>query len=144
MADYGDFSQVAEDYLRSLQRILEEDDDDSSLSAEHLLWTLIAAFPPKEHYPRIWKMSRLVGVAKKARPHTWVAIENALRAYLRLPESVADLEAAMSGWNRDEFLREVRRQDGADGTVTLFHRRHGGEVACSDRCQICALKPATF
>jgi hypothetical protein len=144
MADYGDFSHATEDYLRSLQRILDQDDDDSSLSAEHLLWTLLAAFPPEEHYKRIWKMARLVGVAKRARAHTWVAIENALRTFLRLPESVADLEAAMSGWNREEFLREVQRQDRADGTVTCFHGRYGTEASCSEGCQICALKPATF
>jgi hypothetical protein len=111
MANYGDFSPATEDFLQALQRILDQDDDDSSLSAEHLLWTLLAAFPPKEHYERIWKMSRLVGVAKRTRAHTWTAIENALRMFLRLPGSVADLEAVTSGWNREEFLKEVQRTD---------------------------------
>ncbi|ETI24876.1 hypothetical protein G647_04246 [Cladophialophora carrionii CBS 160.54] len=144
MTDYGDFSQPTEDYLRSLQRILDQDDDDSSLSAEHLLWTLLAAFPPEENYKRIWQMCRLVDVAKCARVHTWVAIENALRTFLRAPESVAELEAVTSGWNREDLLAEVRRHEGTDGTETLSCRRHGADASCSEDCKICPLRPATF
>ncbi|EXJ60294.1 hypothetical protein A1O7_04446 [Cladophialophora yegresii CBS 114405] len=144
MAEYGVLSPATENYLRSLQRILDQDDDDSSLTAEHLLWTLLAAFPPEEHYKRIWKMCRLVAVVKCARAHTWVAVENALRTFLRAPESVAGLEAVTSGWNREDFLTEVQRQEGTDEVAALFHTRHGADVPCSEGCQICALKPATF
>lgn len=133
MAENGDFSQATEDFLRSLQRILDQDDDDSSLSAEHLLWTLLAAFKPQDNYERIWKMARLVGVVKRTQTHTWAAIENALRMFLRLPESVSDLEAAVSGWSRDEFLAEVTRTE-----VTEDNMR------CTEGCQICMLKPASF
>lgn len=133
MAEYGDFSHATEEFLQSLQRILDEDDDDSSLSAEHLLWTLLAAFKPQDNYERVWKMTRLVGVIKRTRSHTWTTIENALRMFLRLPESVSDLEAAVSGWSRDEFLAQVRRIDVAVGDTT-----------CAEDCQICLLKPASF
>ncbi len=144
MADYGDFSPSTEAFLERLQSILDADDDDSSLSAEHLLWTLLAAFPPKDHYERIWKMSRLVGVAKRTRAHTWTAIETALRMFLRLPDTIEDLEVVVSGWNREEFLIEVQRGDEADGIGTRFHQQFGVDVPCSKGCQICALKPAAF
>ncbi|KAJ9603501.1 hypothetical protein H2200_011687 [Cladophialophora chaetospira] len=144
MADYGDFSTATEEFLRDLQEILDKDDDDSSLSAEHLLWTLLAAFPPKDHYERIWRMCRLVGVAKRTRAHTWIAIENALLAFLRLPDTIDGLEAVVSGWNREEFLKEVQRIDEAGSMAASFHQEYGREIPCSEGCQICPLKPTTF
>ncbi|EXJ73837.1 uncharacterized protein A1O5_03599 [Cladophialophora psammophila CBS 110553] len=148
MAEYGDFSPATEEYLQVLQRILEEDDDDSILSAEHLLWTLLTAFRPQGHYERIWKMSRLVGVMKRARARSWRTIEDALRAFLRLPESIDDLESALSACNREEFLGEVIAIGDVDACILdtqlagMDQRQH--DVPCCDGCRICALKPATF
>jgi hypothetical protein len=142
MADYQDFSASTDAYLQSLQRILNESDDDSTLTAEHLLWTLLSAFPPQDHYERIWKMSRLVGVAKRARAHTWIAIENALRLFLRLPESGEDLEGVVSGWDGENFLREVHRTvTEADGIAQRWHAQVGSDVPCSEGCQICLIAP---
>ncbi|KIW89570.1 uncharacterized protein Z519_09726 [Cladophialophora bantiana CBS 173.52] len=148
MAEYGDFSPATEDYLQALQRILQDDDDDSSLSAEHLLWTLLTAFRPHGHYERIWKMSRLVGVVKRTGTRTWMTIEDTLRAFLRLPESINDLESALSACNREEFLGEVIALENVNACILdtqligMDQRQH--DVPCSDGCHICPLKPATF
>ncbi|KIW27787.1 uncharacterized protein PV07_07495 [Cladophialophora immunda] len=147
MAEHGDFAQATEEYLQALQRILEEADDDSSLSAEHLLWTLLSLFRSPGHYERVWKMSRLVGVVKRTRAHTWTAIENALRAFLRLPESIHDLESALSVWNREECLEEVVDMGNAssrilDPRAVAVPVQH--DIPCSGDCRICPLKPTTF
>lgn len=131
MADYGDFSPSTEAFLEKLQSILDQDDDDSTLSAEHLLWTLLAAFPPKHHYERIWKMSRLVGVVKRTRTHTWTATENALRTFLKPPETIEELEVVVSGWDREGFLIEVQRGNEADAITTRVHDQVGADVPCS-------------
>ncbi|OAP65580.1 hypothetical protein AYL99_01552 [Fonsecaea erecta] len=148
MDEHGDLSQATEEYLEALQRILEESDDDSSLSAEHLLWTLLTPFRPQGHYERVWKMSRLVGVVKRMSPHTWTAIENALRGFLRLPESIYDLQSALSAWNCDQCLDELNVMGNVefsalDPQVDQDVPGHD-DIPCSDGCQICPLKPTTF
>lgn len=151
LAEHGDFSTATEDYLTALHRILQDDDDDSSLSSEHLLWTLLTAFKPDGHYERVWKMSRVVGVVKTTNSQTWAMLETALRAFLRLPESIEGLEEILSRWDQERFLREI-----IDGTTTiemdtssLGLRQMGveyqhDEFPCSEGCQICPLKPPSF
>jgi hypothetical protein len=150
MADHGDFSSATEEYLLSLHHVLEDDDDDSSLSAEHLLWTLLTAFQPQGHYERVWKMSRLMGVVKETSSHMRSIIEEALRTFLRLPESVEDLELATRGWSRDEFLREaVHSTNEADRPSASLQPDTSclagmNETLCSQHCRICPLKPPTY
>lgn len=117
VAEHGEFSSVTEEYLQSLQQILDDDDDDSSLSAEHLLWTLLIMFKSPGHYERIWKMSRLVNIVKRARAPTWTTIEDALRAFLRMPESIEEVEVGLIGWDQAAFLQEVKDSTTADARL---------------------------
>ncbi|KIX95287.1 uncharacterized protein Z520_08804 [Fonsecaea multimorphosa CBS 102226] len=148
MAEHGDLSQATEEYLQALQRILDEADDDSSLSAEHLLWTLLTPFRSQGHYERIWKMSRLVGVVKRTSAQTWMAIENALRVFLRLPGSIYDFESALSVWDRGECLDQLIAVGNVDARVLDSQMDENllgqHDTACSDGCRICPLKPTTF
>ncbi|KAI1608933.1 hypothetical protein EDD37DRAFT_697108 [Exophiala viscosa] len=149
MADNGDFSTATEEFLGSLQQILEDDDDDSSLSAEHLLWTLLSISTTEDHYQRVWKMSRLVGVVKRSSSQMWTTIENALRTFLRLPDCVAELQAVLRGWNSERFLIEAttpidtsEQWIGQPGQASLAAGMN--TTLCSTHCQICPLKPPTY
>lgn len=150
LAEYGDFSIATEQYLMALQRVLADDDDDSSLSAEHLLWTLLmTAFKRQGHYERIWKMSRLVGVVKRTNSQTWLMVENALQTFLQLPESIDDLGSAVKGWKQEDFLQELLGTAGEiDPSITSLEQtavvHAGADTLCSEGCQICPLKPASF
>ncbi|KAK5205899.1 hypothetical protein LTR72_010105 [Exophiala xenobiotica] len=149
MAEFGDFSATTIEYLKSLQLLVEDDDDDSDLSAEHLLWTLLSASTSAEHYDRVWKMSRLVGVVKRTSSQMWSIIENALRTFLRLPESAEDLELILREWDHKRFLLEAmsltERLDPSTVVPTQTSRAAGVNMTlCSIHCQICPLKPATY
>ncbi|KAJ9497341.1 hypothetical protein H2202_007145 [Exophiala xenobiotica] len=149
MAEFGDFSATTEEYLKSLQLLVEDDDDDSGLSAEHLLWTLLSASTSAEHYDRVWKMSRLVGVVKRTSSQMWSIIENALRTFLRLPESAEDLELILREWDHKRFLLEAMSLteilDPSTVVPTQASRAAGVNMTlCSVHCQICPLKPATY
>ncbi|KAK5456978.1 hypothetical protein LTS15_004758 [Exophiala xenobiotica] len=148
MAESGDFSATTEEYLKSLQRTLEDDDDDSGLSAEHLLWTLLSG-STSSHYDRVWKMSRLVGVVKRTSSQMWSIIENALRTFLHLPESAEDLESVLREWDHKRFLVEAMSLteilDPSTVVPTQASRAAGvNSTLCSIHCQICPLKPATY
>ncbi len=148
MAEFGDFSAATEEYLKSLQRILEDDDDDSGLSAEHLLWTLLSTSTSGGHYDRVWKMSRLVGVIKRTSSQTWSIVENALRTFLRLPESAEKLESVLREWDHKRPLEAMSLTETLDppsGLPTRPSRAAGVNMTlCSIHCQICPLKPATY
>ncbi|KAK5039906.1 hypothetical protein LTS07_000401 [Exophiala sideris] len=149
MAEYGDFSMAMEEFLCSLQQILEDDADDSSLSAEHLLWTLLSISTSEDHYQMVWKMSRLVGVVKRSSSQTWTTVENALRTFLRLPEGVDELQAVLRGWKSESFLIEANtpidtseQWIGQPGHASLATGMN--MTLCSTHCQICPLKPPTY
>ena len=149
MVQCEDFSAATEEYLRSMQRILEDDDDDSGLSAEHLLWTLLSASTSAEHYDRVWKMSRLVGVVKRTSSKMWSIIENALGTFLQLLESAGKLESVLREWDHKRFLLEAMSLTETfappSGLPTRASRAAGVNMTlCSIHCQICPLKPATY
>lgn len=149
MAEYGDFSTTTEQFLSSLKQILEDDDDDSNLSAEHLLWTLLSISTTEDHYQRVWKMSRLVGVIKRVTSETWTTIEDAWRTFLRLPECVDEIQGVLRGWNCEHFLIEAttpidtsEQWHVGPGQVSLAAGMN--MTLCSTHCQICPLKPSTY
>lgn len=94
MVEHGDLSKSTEDYLKALRQITDDSDDDSSLTSEHLLWTLLTPFEQRDkgHYERIWKLCGFVGVVKRSTPQTWSTLEKALRVFLQIPEDIRMLE----------------------------------------------------
>jgi hypothetical protein len=151
MAEYGDLSRATEEYLKALREIADDNDDDSSLTAEHLLWTLLTPFKHEGHYERIWKLCRLVGVVKRAKPHAWSIIGKALQNLLKIPEDIRMLEDVLGDWKCEptEFstyiVDLVAPQEpgfGSQGAQGLWHQSH--DIKCSENCQICPLKPASF
>lgn len=149
MAELGDFSSQTEKYLATLQQILEDDEDDSDLSAEHLLWTLLSLSTDQGHYDRVWRMSRLIGVVKRTSSAMWSTIENVLRNFLRLPANANDLGLVLQEWNHERFLLEAKSP--VDilaqpvGWPTETSLEAGvNQTLCSTHCNICPLKPATY
>lgn len=151
MAEHGDLSRVTEEYLKALRQIVDDNDDDSSLTAEHLLWTLLTPFKHQGHYERIWKLCRLVGVVKQAKPQTWSTIGKALQGFLQMPEDIRMLEDVLGDWKCEptdfsaHLVDLTATQDpafGSAGAEVLCHQLH--DVMCSEYCQICPLKPASF
>ncbi|KIW10950.1 hypothetical protein PV08_10249 [Exophiala spinifera] len=149
LAELGDFSSQTETYLATLQQILEDDDDDSDLSAEHLLWTLLSLSNGQGHFERVWKMSRLVGVVKRTSSSMWSTIENVLRTFLRLPANASDLGLVLEEWSHERFLMEAKSpvQNLAQpvGWPSEASLEAGvNQTLCSTHCNICPLKPATY
>ena len=120
MDELGDLSEATENYLKTLRGIVDDSDDDSSLTAEHLLWTLLATFdePDHGHYERIWKTCRLVGLIKRSAPQTLSRLENTLRVYLQIPEDIKRLEDVPRDfiWGHGNVLMEVDSRPGFVGS----------------------------
>lgn len=148
MAEYGDLSETTEDYLQGLRKIADDENDDSSLTAEHLLWTLLTPSQEDGHYERVWKLCRLIGVVKHLGHQSWLAIEKTLRTFLQLPEdhrvltdTLADCPLEPLQFSRPIIGAGIRKQVGHDSgqDEALVHL-----ATCSDNCQICPLKPASY
>ncbi|KAK6364198.1 hypothetical protein LTS17_012467 [Exophiala oligosperma] len=149
MAELGDFSSQTEKYLATLQQILEDDDDDSDLSAEHLLWTLLSMPTDQGHYDRVWKTSRLIGVVKRTSSAMWSTIENILRNSMRLPANANDLGIVLQQWSHERFLLEAKspvdiHTDPARWPTKTSLEAGVNQTLCSTHCNICPLKPATY
>ncbi|KAK5045242.1 hypothetical protein LTR84_009348 [Exophiala bonariae] len=148
IAEYGDLSEATEDYLRGLRQISDDENDDSSLTAEHLLWTLLSLSQDGGHYERVGKLCRLTGVLKNLGHEIWMEIGQALRIFLQFPEDNKGLTDILIGWARhpQEFSRLVTRactkqqtgHDLGENKAIVY------SASCSEDCQICPLKPDSY
>jgi hypothetical protein len=107
IAEYGNFSKRTEQFLATFSRFVENDDYDCTLSAEHLFWSLVRGIEEHAANERIWMVSRMMGVAKRANKRTWQEIEEALRFFLIMPEDTSDLIKYLSSWDPEKFRKEV-------------------------------------
>lgn len=101
VAEYGDFSAKTETFLETFLHFVEDDDLDCTLSAEHLLWALIRGIEDEAHHERVWMVSRMVGVLKRANQRTWWDVEEALRLFLVMPEDGSILLERLSNWDTE-------------------------------------------
>jgi hypothetical protein len=107
LLEYGDFSPKTEKFFELFSGFVEDDDLDCVLSAEHLSWSLIRGIEPHDTYERIWKVSRMVGVVKRANQQTWWDIEEALRMLLIMPEDGTKLLIRIAAWDTGRFRKEI-------------------------------------
>lgn len=105
--EYGNFSKRTEQFLATFSRFVDDDDYDCTLSAEHLLWSLIRGIEERAVNERIWMVSRMMGVLKRANKQTWEDIEEVLRSFLIVPEDTSDLVKYLSSWDLEKFRRDV-------------------------------------
>lgn len=107
VAEYGNFSKRTEQFLATFSRFVEDDDYDCALSAEHLFWSLVRGIEIHAANERIWMVSRMMGVVKRATERTWQDIEEAFRLFLVVPEDTRDLIKYLSSWDPAKFRRDV-------------------------------------
>jgi hypothetical protein len=107
IAEYGDFSTSTEKFLQSFANFIEDDDLDCTLSAEHLLWALIRGIEDTPHNERVWMLSRMIGVLKRANWQTWADVEEALRSFLVMPEDGSELMDRLRAWDTDSVRRRI-------------------------------------
>ena len=107
IAEYGNFSKKTEQFLTTFSKFVEDDDYDCALSAEHLFWSLVRGIEECPTNERIWMVSRMMGVVKRANKRTWEEIEKALRLFLVMPEDNSDLIKYLSGWDPEKFRKDV-------------------------------------
>lgn len=107
VAEYGDFSNSTEKFLETFSHFVDDDDLDCTLSAEHLLWALIRGIEDTEHNERVWMVSRMVGVLKRADQKTWWEVEDALRLFLVMPDNGSDLMDRLSNWDTESVRESV-------------------------------------
>ena len=107
IAEYGNFSKRTEQFLATFSRFVDDDDYDCALSAEHLFWSLVRGIEERTVNERIWMVSRMMGVVKRANKRTWQEIEEALRFFLVMPEDTTDLIKYLSSWDSEKFRKDV-------------------------------------
>ena len=107
VSEYGDFSEQTENFLEIFSRFVEDDDLDCTLSAEHLLWAVIRGIEDTEHNERVWMVSRMVGVLKRANQKTWQAVEEALRLFLIIPEDGSELIDRISNCDTESVRKDI-------------------------------------
>ena len=107
IADYGNFSPKTEQFFTAFSKFVEDDDYDCALSAEHLFWSLIRGIEESPAHERIWKVSRMIGVIKRANQQTWTDIEDALRLFLVMPEDTSTMITYLTTWDPEAFHQEV-------------------------------------
>jgi hypothetical protein len=107
IAEYSNFSKKTEQFLTTFSGFVEDDDYDCTLSAEHLFWSLVRGIEECATNERIWMVSRMMGVVKRANKRTWEEIEKALRLFLVMPEDNSDLIKYLSSWDPERFRKDV-------------------------------------
>jgi hypothetical protein len=107
IAEYGNFSKRTEQFLATFSRFVEDDDYDCVLSAEHLFWSLVRGIEERAANERVWMVSRMMGVVKRANKRMWEEIEEALRLFLVMPEDTSDLIKYLSNWDPEKFRKDV-------------------------------------
>ena len=107
IADYGNFSKRTEQFLATFSKFVEDDDYDCALSAEHLFWSLVRGIEERPVNERIYMVSRMMGVIKRANKRTWQNIEEALRLFLVMPEDTSDLIKYLQAWDLEKFRKDV-------------------------------------
>lgn len=107
IAEYGNFSDQTEQFFEIFSGFVQDDDHDCALSAEHLLWSLVRGIETKRAEERIWMVSRMIGVIKRADQKTWSDIEDALRLFLTMPDDTSDLVAYLTAWDSERFRKEM-------------------------------------
>jgi hypothetical protein len=107
IAEYDNFSKRTEQFLATFSRFVEDDDYDCALSAEHLFWSLVRGIEEYADNERIWMVSRMMGVVKRANKRTWEEIEEALRLFLVMPEDASDSIKYLSNWDPEKFRKDV-------------------------------------
>lgn len=115
VAEYGDFSARTEKFLETFSHFVEDDDLDCTLSAEHLSWALIRGIEDTEHNERVWMVSRMVGVLKRADQTTWEDVEEALRLFLVMSEDGSQLLDRLSHWDTESVRASIMSFFGAGG-----------------------------
>lgn len=152
IADHGECSALTEQFFSRVRKIIEAEDDDSSLSAEHLLWTLLGVPILEDHFERTWKLSRLIGVAKKSSSTSWTTIEESLRSFLILSAPEKGLIFSNRNHSEPELfgvrIRSVESFDlDLDATAEFsqeFAHNKLQNFTCSSDCAICGLCPPGF
>ena len=107
IAEYGNFSIRTEQFLETFSRFVEDDDYDCAMSAEHLFWSLVRGIEERTTNERIYMVSRMMGVLKRANKRTWEDIEEALRLFLTIPEDTTDLIKDLQAWDPEKFHKDV-------------------------------------
>jgi len=107
VAEYGDFSAKTENFLQTFAYFVEDDDLDCTLSAEHLFWALVRGIESTVHHERVWMISRMVGVLKRADQQTWWDVEEALRLFLVMPEDGSEMMDLLSNWDTEKVRRGI-------------------------------------
>jgi hypothetical protein len=107
VAEYGDFSTNTEKFLQSFSNFIEDDDHDCTLSAEHLFWALVRGIEETPHHERIWMVSRMVGVLKRAEQQTWWDVEEALRLFLVMPDNGSELMDRLLNWDTESVRKSI-------------------------------------
>ena len=107
IAEYGNFSVRTEQFLATFCRFVNDDDYDCSLSAEHLFWSLVRGIEERAANERIYMVSRMMGVIKRANKRTWQNLEEALRLFLIMPEDTTDLIRYLQEWDPKKFRKDV-------------------------------------
>ena len=127
VSDHGEESQTTRRYFADLATAIQDEDDDSAMTAEHFLWTLLSAVIPGDHYERCWKLSRMVGIVKKAGVAAWAEIEALLRLFLGWAGPACDARGLLRAWNGRVFAEEVMNEP---QELIVDH-------ICSIGCRIC-------
>ena len=139
LTDHDIASATSEKFFKQLLRTIEDEDDDSTLTAEHLLWTLLAAVTLSDHYDRCWKLSRLIGVIKQVGVGTRHRVDRFFRILLLESTQSQKISAGFQSWDGRAFVEE------AIATPSDQDERHafGKSTAspCLPGCRICELKP---
>jgi len=111
MAEHGDFSEPCEHFLSSFAQFAEDDDEDCTLSAEHLLWYLIRGFGDPKTDEWTWMTSRMIGVMKRSGQQTWESVETSLRLFLIMPEDGSEMVNHLTAWDPEKFYQDLASLD---------------------------------
>ncbi len=132
LGDCGEDAQAMDRYFADLARLIQDQEDDSVMTAEHLLWTLLSTTTFDEHYEICWKLSRMVGIVKRAGVAAWAKIEVMLRLFLGLGYRGYEAEARdlLRSWEGRAFVEELISED----------REPTNDHSCSSDCRLCRLK----
>ena len=138
LADHDMSSATSETYFEQLLRTIEDEDDDSTMTTEHLLWTLLATATLPDHYGRCWKLARLIGVIKQVGTGTRQSIDSLFRFLLLELTQSQKLAASFQSWDGRAFVEEAISSSWNQDERHPFERSTGRP--CLPGCRICRLK----
>lgn len=139
LADHDISSATSEKYFEQLLRTIEGEDDDSTMTAEHLLWTLLATATLSDHYDRCWKLSRLIGVVKQVGVGTRHRVDRIFRILLLESTQSQNVSAGFQSWDGRAFVEEAIAAPLDQDERHAFGKSTASP--CLPGCRICDLKP---